>query len=174
MKYMKDMKDMSMKDKAYDMNTEAMQDINAIADAAMKGNVRAMTQFGKCNYFGKGTEQNYDVACRWFKAGAERGDAEAQYFFACCCFNGDGTEQDMNEAARMYKEAARQGHTLAKYCMGLCRSTEAAAQPAGAASQGSGLRVYFGDGYVVWAWSVKQQHRNCCDKSSCEGLKKAA
>ncbi|MBQ7503256.1 sel1 repeat family protein [bacterium] len=69
---------------------------------------------------GKGAEQDYAEAARWFKKAAEQGLAEAQSKLGNCYYEGVGVEQDSIEAVKWYKLAAEQGDADAQNNLGYC------------------------------------------------------
>ena len=73
----------------------------------------AQYNFGICSLFGRGVEQSYAEAAKWFRKAAEQGHAEAQYNLGYCYYNGYGVERSYEEAAECYRKAAEQGYEKA-------------------------------------------------------------
>lgn len=78
--------------------------------AAECGLPEAEYNLGCCYLAGRGTEQNYVEAYRYFVSAAERGLAPAMFKAGECCENGTGTARDLGAAAKWYAAAARNGH----------------------------------------------------------------
>ena len=53
-------------------------------------------------YDGRGVEQSYEEAFRWYLLAAEQGFLDAQYRVAYMYENGKGVEQSYEEAERWY------------------------------------------------------------------------
>ncbi len=100
---------------------------------------------GHSYYFGRGVEQNYEEAARWYLRAAERGDARAQTSLGYMYYSGRGVEQDHEEAVWWYRRAAEQGYARAQNSLGtiykkgegvVADAVEAASWYRRAASQG--------------------------------------
>ena len=74
---------------------------------------------GSSYYSGKGTQQNYKEALKWFKASAEQGNSNAQRALAVMYFRGEGIPQDYREAAKWFVFSAEQGNAGAQYDLGI-------------------------------------------------------
>ena len=75
---------------------------------------------GLCYENGRGVNQDYTEAVRWYRKAAEQGDADAQWSLGLCYENGQGVNQDYTEAVRWYRKAAEQGDADAQRFLGLC------------------------------------------------------
>lgn len=69
----------------------------------------AQFNLGDCYYSGKGVEQSYEEAVKWFRKAAEQGYADAQWMLGVCYYEGKGIEQSYTEAVKWYRMAAEQG-----------------------------------------------------------------
>ncbi|WP_288264747.1 tetratricopeptide repeat protein [uncultured Dialister sp.] len=63
---------------------------------------------------GRGVEQSYEKAAKWYQKAADQGDAVAQYNLGTMYKNGLGVEQSYKKAAKWYRKAADQGLAAAK------------------------------------------------------------
>lgn len=60
----------------------------------------AQYNFGICCLFGRGVEQSYAEAAKWFRKAAEQGHVEAQYNLAICYNYGEGVAYSYTEAEK--------------------------------------------------------------------------
>ena len=90
---------------------------------ASLGNADAQTKLGYAYSNGRGVEQDYAEAVKWYRLAAEQGDATAQYNLGFAYYNGRGVEQDYVEAFKWYRLAAEQGNADAQYNLGVCLLT---------------------------------------------------
>ncbi|MBQ1931964.1 MAG: sel1 repeat family protein, partial [Muribaculaceae bacterium] len=81
---------------------------------AEQGNAWAQNNLGDCYYNGRGVDQNYDEAVKWYRKAAKQGNAPAQYNLGYCYYNGHGVDKNYDEAVNWYRKAAEQGYNLAK------------------------------------------------------------
>lgn len=79
----------------------------------------ALYEKGKRYYSGKGVEQNYSEAVKWFYKAAERGHAIAQNNLGVMYYKGDGVAQDYVESVKWYRKSAEQGYADAQRNLGL-------------------------------------------------------
>ena len=89
-------------------------------DTAVPGDqVDAQAQFekGLMYYWGRGVQQNYEEALKWFRLSAEQRNADAQYVLGGMYYLGDGVEQDYVKAHMWFDLAAAQGNKKAKKIM---------------------------------------------------------
>lgn len=82
--------------------------------AAEQGDANAQSRLGYSYFEGKGVEQNYAEAVKWFRRAAEQGDVYAQNGLGNMYFEGKGTEQSYTEAVKWYCKAAKQGDAYAQ------------------------------------------------------------
>ena len=64
--------------------------------------------------YGRGVQQDYSEAAKWFKKAAEQGDATAQFNLGLAYEQGKGVAQDNRLAVKWYEKAAEQGDVDAK------------------------------------------------------------
>lgn len=86
----------------------------SLRQRAEEGDPAAQNELGACYYRGKGVEQDYAKAVKWFRKSAEQGNAKGQYNLGVCFYNGQGVSQNEAEAAKWYRKAAEQGHVKAQ------------------------------------------------------------
>ena len=60
--------------------------------------------------WGRGVEQDFALAMKWYRRAADQGLANAQYNVGWLYANAVGIPRDENEAARWYQLAAENGH----------------------------------------------------------------
>lgn len=66
-------------------------------------------------YFsGRGVEQNYEKAVKWFKKAAGRGEPDSMFHLAICYNDGLGVEVDQDLAAHYLYESADRGFQRAR------------------------------------------------------------
>ena len=78
--------------------------------AAEQGDADAQDNLGGCYYEGKGIEQDFKEAVKWYRMAAEQGDAAAQFHLGGCFAEGKGVERNSAEAMRWLNKAAEQGY----------------------------------------------------------------
>ena len=78
--------------------------------AAERGSVRAQLALGNIYGSGKGADQDYEEAMRWFRKAAELGNPMAQNNLALSYATGQGIEKDRDEAVKWFMTAARNGY----------------------------------------------------------------
>ena len=91
-------------------------------DAAAQGHIIAQSNLGVMYENGKGVQQDYAEAVKWYRRGAEQGFADAQCNLGFMCSHGQGMQQDYAVAVKWYRRAAEQGHLDAQCNMGLMYS----------------------------------------------------
>ena len=79
-------------------------------ELAQPGLPTAHFNLGSSYYSGKGTQQNYKEALKWFKASAEQRNAGAQYDLGVIHYEGEGTPQDYKKAHMWWNIAAANGN----------------------------------------------------------------
>ena len=67
---------------------------------------------------GRGVEQDYAEAVKWYRKSAAQGSADAQFNLGLMYFKGQCVEQDDEEAVEWFRKAAAQGSTDAQYNLG--------------------------------------------------------
>ena len=78
-------------------------------EAAASGSLKAMWIMGLAYDHGRGVEQSYEEAFRWYLKAAEAGHAPSQANLACLYARGDGVEKDMTKAEEWVRKSAAQG-----------------------------------------------------------------
>jgi hypothetical protein len=89
-----------------------------VSQSRDEGYAKAQYGLGNAYYYGKGVQQNYDEAVRWYRRAAERGDAPALEALAYMYENGKGVPRDAAEAIRWSRKAADQGDAEAQSFLG--------------------------------------------------------
>jgi len=74
-------------------------------EASEQGDPRAQFILGKMYYFGKGVQQDYAKAVKWYFKAAEQGNAKAQFNLAVTYASGKGVLQSGEAAADWYYKA---------------------------------------------------------------------
>ena len=69
-----------------------------------------MELLGSLFEHGKGVEQDYKEAVKWYRKAAEHGNFIAMQLLGSMFEQGKGIEQDYEEAVKWYKKAAEKGH----------------------------------------------------------------
>lgn len=83
-----------------------------------ENNKYAQSNIGLCYEYGRGVNQDYYEAVKWYRKAAEQGHAGAQKNLGICYYNGRGVTQDYYEAVKWYRKAAEQGNANAMSWMG--------------------------------------------------------
>ena len=78
-----------------------------------QGIVGAQSRLGALYYEGKGVQQNYEKALKWWLQAAKQGDAMAQAALGVMYFRGEGVPQDYKEAYIWFFLAAGNGKAKA-------------------------------------------------------------
>jgi SEL1 protein len=68
---------------------------------------------------GEGTEQNLDLARKWFKRGRSLGNAHSQYALGLMYLQGLSVPKDVKEAADLFSAAADQDNSAAQVSLGM-------------------------------------------------------
>lgn len=76
---------------------------------AKNGDNDASFNLGERFFYGRGVEQDYAKAVKWYTIAADRGDCSSQKKLADCYYLGQGTERNTALAAYRYEQAAEQG-----------------------------------------------------------------
>ena len=87
-------------------------------ELASKGNVRHQNNLGDIYHYGKGVNQDYKKAVKWYEKAAEQGHAEAQVNLGAMYYDGLGVTQDYKQAAKWYSKAAEQGDKKGQNMLG--------------------------------------------------------
>jgi TPR repeat protein len=79
--------------------------------AADQGNLAAMRDLGKLNWFAK-SPSDPPQAAQWLRQGSDRGDAESQHLLGLLYLDGKGVERRATEAYKWLLLASERGHVL--------------------------------------------------------------
>ena len=96
---------------------KTIETVEEIAEPVAR-NEEAQFNLGAMYSEGKGVEQDYKEAARWYSKAAVRGHAEAQNCLGTMSFLGKGVEQDYKEAVGWWRKAAIQGYPQAQFSLG--------------------------------------------------------
>lgn len=96
------------------------QNIAQLQRSAENGDAKAMTEFGKCYYLGKGVEESGDKAFQWLSKAADGGNANAFYWLGACYQYGFGTAKDPAKAVELYTKGADLGDHESMNSLGVC------------------------------------------------------
>ena len=80
---------------------------------ANEGDVQAQFLLGVAYLQGRGVQQDYDAAAKWFRKAADQKMPEAQANLAVFYMNGWGVERDLKKALFWNRKAAAQGFAAA-------------------------------------------------------------
>ncbi len=86
---------------------------------AEAGDIDAQYRYGRCLEAGRGVEQDFEAAAKWYEKAAQLGHVGAQHALAVAHAYGIGVPQDFATAFAWYKRAANQGHPEAQYWIGV-------------------------------------------------------
>ncbi len=78
-----------------------------------QGHARDQHALAVAYKYGKGVEQNYKEAVKWYQLASDQGYAESQYNLGVMYDQGKGVKQDKKEAMKWYKLSADQGFSWA-------------------------------------------------------------
>ena len=98
----------------------AMGEFEELLKRSKQGDLDAQIELGNCYYNGKGVEQDYLEAIKWYLKAANQGNASSQDMLGDCYYNGKGVEQDYLEAVKWYSKAANQGNKWSQNSLGRC------------------------------------------------------
>ncbi len=94
--------------------------IGRLKQSAEGGSAGAQTALGFCYNKGRGVEQNYEEAVKWYRKAAEQGYGPAQHNLGVDYYYGDGVEQNYEEAVKWYRKAAEQEIAIAQSALAYC------------------------------------------------------
>ncbi len=109
-------------EQSYEENNSEFEELNEMYKLAEQGDAEAQYRLGVCYEIGKGVEQSYEEAVKWYKKAAEQGDTNAQRCLGNCYFDGKGVQQDYGKAVDLFKKAADMGHVFAQVDLAWCYS----------------------------------------------------
>lgn len=84
------------------------------------GDKRCQNQLGIWYELGLGTEQNFELALKWFEKAAEQGYAAAYGNIGNLYYKGDGVEKDFQKFFKYSSIGADKNHPGCQYYLGLC------------------------------------------------------
>ncbi|MCP4055151.1 MAG: sel1 repeat family protein [Mesoflavibacter sp.] len=87
--------------------------LNEFLVAAHQGDVKSQQNVGSMYYGGKGVEQNFEEAFKWYSKSAKQGDVNSQYALAVMYNKGEGVKLNNGASLHWLIKAANQGHKLA-------------------------------------------------------------
>ncbi len=96
-------------------NGQYEQAFPVCSKAAEQGHAGGQAFLGAMYYSGKGVQQDYAEAVKWYRKAAEQGHAGAQLDLGWMYAQGEGIQQDYAEALKWYRKAAEQGNASAQY-----------------------------------------------------------
>jgi len=91
--------------------------IENLREKAEQGDAIAQCNIGSIYAEGKGIEQNYREAVKWYTKAAEQGDASGQFYLGTMYEKGFGVVQDYEEAVKWYTRAAEKGLADAQFAL---------------------------------------------------------
>jgi localization factor PodJL len=97
--------------------------------AAAAGDGSAEFEVGTRLAEGKGTDQNFKEAIRWYQRSATQGVAQAQYRLGTLYERGLGVQADLARAKNWYQRAAEQGNVKAMHNLAVLAAGRVAASP---------------------------------------------
>jgi TPR repeat protein len=86
---------------------------------AEQGNSSAQYSLGVMYATGKGVEQNYKEAARWYRKSADQNNPDALNSLGSLYCKGQGVRQDYDEALKLYRLSAEQKNPHAQYNLGV-------------------------------------------------------
>ncbi len=91
---------------------------NDLKKSAEEGNSNSQCFLGKMYLNGRGVQQDYKEALKWFKKSAEQGNREGQSALGSLFLGGIGTEVNYREAFKWFSKSAEQNYPNAQYALG--------------------------------------------------------
>ena len=86
----------------------------ALRARAEQGDPRAQFDLGSAYYYGKGVQQDYIEALRWYRKAAEQREPRAEDALGYIYLNGHTVPQDYAQAFQWYKKGAEDGNAKAQ------------------------------------------------------------
>ncbi|MCW8983527.1 MAG: sel1 repeat family protein [Gammaproteobacteria bacterium] len=103
----------------YDRSVSETENLSNCTQLAEQGKASAQGTLGAMYYAGKGTEQDYVQAEKWFRKAAEQEYALSQQSLARMYALGHGVSKDLKESVKWYRKAAENGLPSAQGQMGV-------------------------------------------------------
>ena len=85
--------------------------------SSIAGDKDARYYLGEIYYNGRGVEQSYVEAMKWYRKAAEQGSPEAQCRLGGIYETGRGVKQSDTEAVKWYRKAANSGYSISKIAL---------------------------------------------------------
>ncbi|MGO8926857.1 MAG: trypsin-like peptidase domain-containing protein [Limisphaerales bacterium] len=104
-----------VKDGAQPNKPRAVDPLEDLRARAEKGSAAAQYDLGSRYYDGRGIQQNYSEAVKWYRKSADQGVTLAQYYLGHCYKDGKGVQRDYAEAAKWFRKAADHGNVSARF-----------------------------------------------------------
>ncbi|KRX65199.1 Protein sel-1 -like protein 1 [Trichinella sp. T9] len=98
--------------------TTAFQYFSKAADKVVLGNTLGYSGLGHMYYTGRGTEQNFSKAFKYFNLAAEQGSPEGQVYLGTMYYHGWGVTQNLPAALKLFHLASQSGNVVAYYNLG--------------------------------------------------------
>lgn len=99
-------------------NKDGNYNVEKLLQEGKKGSPLAQRLLGYCYSNGKGVNQDFLEALKWYQEAAEQGDMQAQYELGCYYLLGYGGKINIDEALKWYQKAAEQGHANSQFQLG--------------------------------------------------------
>ncbi|MGL6468131.1 tetratricopeptide repeat protein [Aeromonas hydrophila] len=97
---------------------EQSSEINELIKKSEQGDAEAQFSLGWRYSIGKGVQQNYEEAAKWYLKAAEQDHMYAQNNLGVAYNIGQGVPQNYDEATRWYRKSAEQGNAVAQGNLG--------------------------------------------------------
>jgi hypothetical protein len=87
------------------VQAQTASDVARWKDEAERGDAGAQMWLGVAYESGRGVEQDFTQALKWFRESAKQGDPDAQFNLGQMYEDGEGVSQDYAQAAKWYRTA---------------------------------------------------------------------
>ena len=84
-------------------------ELESLRKQAEQGDAKAQSDLGDMYFDGRGVQQDYTVAAKWYSLAAEQGDARSKRRLGWMYSYGRGVPQDDKKAMKLYHRAAELG-----------------------------------------------------------------
>jgi TPR repeat protein/predicted esterase len=92
--------------------------VSYLKPVAEKGDAQAQNILACCYYFGRGVNNNYSEAVKWFRKSADQGVLDSIDMLGVCYEMGRGVDLDYSEAFKWYSKSAEKGHPSSQMSLG--------------------------------------------------------
>lgn len=103
---------------ASDVDTRSDEAFKQALELAEEGDIQAVYMLGYYNYYGRGVEQDYAQAEKWYRKAGEQGHLGAQISIGEMYEGGHGVPRDYAEALKWFRRAAERGNDSAQFWLG--------------------------------------------------------